>query len=51
MSDITKKHLTNKILTISYDETIIYKYGSKEEQDKFLNFDEKKILKKIYEFN
>ena len=46
-----KKHLTNKILTISYDETIIYKYGSKEEQDKFLNFDEKKILKKIYEFN
>ena len=45
-----KKYLNNKILTISYDETIIYKYGTKEEQDKYLNFDEKNILKKIYAF-
>ena len=46
-----KKYLDNKILTLSYDETIIYKYGKKEEQDKYLNFDKKSILKKIYEFN
>ncbi len=41
----------NNIHTISYQETIIHKYGSKFDQDKFLNFDEKSILKKINQFN
>ena len=41
----------NNIHTISYQETIIHKYGSKFDQDKFLHFDEKSILKKINQFN
>ena len=41
----------NNIHTISYQETIIHKYGSKFDQDKFLHFDEKNILKKINQFN
>jgi len=44
------KHLfynKKNICTISYEETIIRKYGSKLEQDKFLNFDKIKILKRI----
>ena len=40
----------NNILTISYEDTIIHKYGSKIEQDKFLKFDKKNIIKNINEF-
>ena len=29
----------NNILTISYEDTIIHKYGNKDEQDSFLKFD------------
>ena len=39
-----KNFLNKKINTISYKETIIHKYGSKDEQDKYLNFNESKIL-------
>lgn len=48
------KHLfynKKNICTISYEETIIRKYGSKLEQDKFLNFDKIKILKRINDFS
>jgi len=48
------KHLfynKKNIYTISYEETIIRKYGSKLEQDKFLNFDKIKILKRINDFS
>ena len=38
------------ISTCSYQETIIHKYGNKKEQDKYLKFDKKNILKKINEF-
>ncbi len=41
----------NNIHTISYDETIIHKYGNKSQQDKFLYFDKNNILKKINEFS
>tara|TARA_B110001450_G_scaffold73715_1_gene70070 strand:+ start:773 stop:1000 length:228 start_codon:yes stop_codon:yes gene_type:complete len=40
----------NNILTISYEDTIIHKYGSKIEQDKFLKFDKKNIIKNINEY-
>ena len=40
----------NKILTKSYESSIIYKYGNKDEQDKFLKFDKKNIMKNINEF-
>jgi hypothetical protein len=47
-----KKNLKgiNNILTISYEHTIIHKYGSKDEQDNFLKFDKKSIMKNINEF-
>jgi transketolase len=48
------KHLfynKKNIFTISYEETIIRKYGSKLEQDKFLNFDKIKILKRINDYS
>jgi len=48
------KHLfynKKNICTISYEETIIRKYGSKLEQDKFLNFDKIKILKRINDYS
>ncbi len=45
-----KNFLKNKILTISYNDTIIHKYGNKKNQDSYLKFDEKSILKKIDEF-
>ena len=47
-----KKKIRRKIYisTASYEETIIHKYGNKTEQDKYLKFDEKNILKKINEF-
>ena len=47
-----KKKVKKKIYisTVSYEETIIHKYGSKIEQDKYLKFDNKNILKKINEF-
>ena len=49
---IRKKNFFNhKILTISYDKTIVHKYGSKKNQDKYLKFDPKSILKKINDFN
>ena len=49
---IRKKNiLNNRILTIGYNETIIHKYGDKRNQDTFLKFNEKNILKKINEFN
>ena len=46
-----KKFLKNKILTIGYNETIVHKYGNKENQDSYLKFNEKNILKKINDFN
>ena len=47
-----KKKVKKKIYisTVSYEETIIHKYGNKIEQDKYLKFDNKNILKKINEF-
>ena len=47
-----KKNFKNKILisTVSYEETIIHKYGKKSEQDKYLRFDKKNILKRISNF-
>ena len=47
-----KKTIKNKILisTVSYEETIIHKYGNKSEQDKYLRFDKKNILKRINHF-
>ena len=47
---IRKKNLDKEIYTIGYDETIIYKYGTKEEQDNHLSFDDKSILKKIKKY-
>jgi hypothetical protein len=38
------------ISTVSYEETIVHKYGNKVEQDKYLKFDQKNIEKKINEF-
>ena len=40
----------NYISTISYEETIIHKYGKKKEQDRYLKFDKNNILKKINNF-
>ncbi len=47
-----KKILKKKIFisTVSYEETIIHKYGKKSEQDKYLGFDKKNILKRINNF-
>ena len=47
-----KKKIEKKIYisTCSYQETIIHKYGGKNEQDKYLKFDKKNISKKINEF-
>ena len=47
-----KKKVRKKIYisTVSYEETIIHKYGNKIEQDKYLKFDKKNIIKKINEF-
>ncbi len=38
------------ISTVSYDRTIIHKYGEKKEQDEYLKFDKTNILKKIKNF-
>ncbi len=49
---LLRKKYFNKIThTISYDDTIIHKYGSRTEQDNYLKFDEKNILKKINEYS
>lgn len=45
-----KLNKINNINTISYQETIIHKYGNKLDQDKFLKFDKKNILKRINEY-
>ncbi len=47
-----KKNNKQKFLitTVSYEETIIHKYGNKSEQDKYLKFDKKNILKRINNF-
>ena len=45
-----KLNRINNILTISYEDTIIHKYGNKDEQDSFLKFDKKNIIKNINEF-
>ncbi len=45
-----KRFLDTKILSIGYEKTIVHKYGSKINQDKYLKFDEKNIIKKINEF-
>jgi len=42
--------LLNQILTIGYKKTIVHRYGNKKQQDNYLNFNESKINKKIYEF-
>ena len=46
-----KKFFNHKILTISYNETIVHKYGSKKNLDAYLKFDPKSILRKINDFN
>ena len=46
-----KKYLKNEILTISYNETILHKYGNKSEQDFYLGFDNLSVIKKIKKFN
>ena len=46
-----KMHLNKVILTIGYNQTILHKYGSKNEQDLFLGFDNLAIIKKINRFN
>ena len=48
---LRKKYFNKSTHTISYDDTIIHKYGSRSEQDKYLKFDEKNILKKINEYS
>ena len=40
----------NFITTVSYEETIIHKYGEKKEQDRYLKFDKNNILKRINNF-
>ena len=46
-----KKIMKNiHISTVSYDQTIIHKYGEKKEQDEYLKFDKTNILKKIRYF-
>ena len=59
MSTLKKSAFSDKIArlkknvnisTISYEDTIIHKYGNKIEQDKFLKFDKKNIIKNINEF-
>ena len=47
-----KKRINNHInlRSVSYQETIIHKYGNKVEQDKFLKFDNKSILRKVNEY-
>ena len=47
-----KKNIKKKIFisTVSYEETVIHKYGKKTEQDKYLNFDKKNILRRIKDF-
>jgi transketolase len=45
-----KLNIINNISTISYQETIIHKYGNKFDQDKFLKFDKKNIIKRINEY-
>ena len=40
----------NYISTVSYEETIIHKYGNKKEQDRYLKFDKNNILKRINNF-
>ena len=47
-----KKNIKKKIFisTVSYEETVIHKYGKKIEQDKYLNFDKKNILRRIKDF-
>ena len=45
-----KRFLDTKILSIGYEKTVVHKYGSKINQDKYLKFDEKNIIKKINEF-
>jgi hypothetical protein len=42
-----KRSIKKKFIsTISYNDTIIHKYGDKTEQDKYLRFDQKNIKKK-----
>ena len=48
---IRKKFFKKVTKTISYEETIIHRYGSNDEQDKYLKFDQKNILKKINDFS
>ena len=48
---LRKKYFNKNTHTISYDDTIIHKYGSRSEQDNYLKFDEKNILKKINEYS
>jgi len=48
---LRKKYYNKHTYTISYDDTIIHKYGSRSEQDNYLKFDEKNILKKINEYS
>ena len=47
-----KKTFKKKIFisTVSYEETIVHKYGKKTEQDKHLRFDKNNILKRINNF-
>ncbi len=47
-----KKTFKKKIFlsTVSYEDTIVHKYGNKSEQDKYLKFDKNNIIKRINNF-
>lgn len=48
---IRKKNFIKKdILSLGYDETILHKYGSKNEQNEYLKIGKKEIIKKINDF-
>jgi transketolase len=48
---IRKKNFIKKdILSLGYDETILHKYGSKNEQNEYFKIDKKEIIKKINDF-
>ena len=48
---IRKKFINKKTYSIGYNQTIVYKYGDKNEQNVYLGFDEANIIKKINKYD
>jgi len=48
---IRKKFINKKTYSIGYNQTIVYKYGNKNEQNIYLGFDEANIIKKINKYD